>query len=35
MIRLNSETGKILASVEVRDRFINEGIEPIADCLVK
>jgi tripartite-type tricarboxylate transporter receptor subunit TctC len=27
--RLNLEVGKILASHEVRERFINEGIEPI------
>jgi tripartite-type tricarboxylate transporter receptor subunit TctC len=27
--RLNAEVGKILASADVRDRFINEGIEPI------
>ncbi len=27
--RLNAEIGKILASTEVRERFINEGIEPI------
>ena len=27
--RLNSEVGKILASADVRDRFINEGVEPI------
>ena len=27
--RLNTEVGKILASADVRDRFINEGIEPI------
>ncbi len=27
--RLNAEVGKILAGAEVRDRFINEGVEPI------
>lgn len=27
--RLNSEVGKILASTAVRERFINEGVEPI------
>ena len=27
--RLNLEVGKILASAEVRERFINEGVEPI------
>ena len=27
--RLNAEVGKILASADVRDRFINEGVEPI------
>ena len=27
--RLNAEVGKILASADVRDRFITEGIEPI------
>ena len=27
--RLNVEVGKILASADVRDRFINEGVEPI------
>ena len=29
MTRLNAEVGKILAGIEVRDRFISEGIEPI------
>ena len=27
--RLNAEVGKILASADVRDHFINEGVEPI------
>ena len=27
--RFNAEVGKIQAGIEVRDRFINEGIEPV------
>jgi tripartite-type tricarboxylate transporter receptor subunit TctC len=29
VMRLNSEVGKILASADVRERFIGEGVEPI------
>ena len=29
VVRLNAEVGKILASADVRDRFMNEGVEPI------